>query len=65
MEPAGAIGVALGPVLPLLGDLAGVGLLTLLAGAVTTHARKRDAVTRKPVPLVGCRVQPTETADSR
>ncbi|MGW7527273.1 DoxX family protein [Streptomyces sp. NPDC054783] len=34
----------LGPVLPLLGELAGVGLLMLFAGAVTTHARKRDGL---------------------
>ena len=40
LEPAGAIGVAIGPALPLLGELAGLGLLLLLAGAVTTHVRR-------------------------
>ncbi|WP_405552105.1 DoxX family protein [Streptomyces sp. NBC_01171] len=44
LELAGAIGVALGPVLPLLGELAGLGLLMLLAGAVITHVRKGDGV---------------------
>ncbi|WP_432074115.1 DoxX family protein [Streptomyces wuyuanensis] len=44
LELAGAIGVALGPVLPLLGELAGLGLLMLLAGAVTTHVRKGDGL---------------------
>ncbi|MFI9804582.1 DoxX family protein [Streptomyces sp. NPDC052301] len=44
LELAGAVGVALGPVLPLFGEPAGAGLLMLLAGAVTTHARKRDGL---------------------
>jgi hypothetical protein len=53
LELAGAIGVAVGPVLPLLGELAGLGLLALLAGAVTTHVRKGDRPP-KLVPAVAC-----------
>ncbi|ANP49996.1 hypothetical protein J2Z21_001328 [Streptomyces griseochromogenes] len=53
LELAGAIGVALCPVLPLLGGVAGVGLLILLAGAVTTHVRKGDRLP-KLVPAVVC-----------
>ncbi|MFJ8098073.1 DoxX family protein [Streptomyces griseofuscus] len=53
LELAGAIGVALGPVVPLCGGLAGAGLLILLAGAVTTHVRKGDGVP-KLVPAVAC-----------
>ncbi|MGW2702841.1 DoxX family protein [Streptomyces sp. NPDC001340] len=53
LELAGAIGVAVGPVLPLLGELAGLGLLALLAGAVTTHVRKGDGPP-KLVPAVAC-----------
>jgi hypothetical protein len=39
LELAGAAGVAIGVVVPLLGGLAGAGLLVLLAGAVATHVR--------------------------
>ncbi|MFB7504691.1 DoxX family protein [Streptomyces broussonetiae] len=53
LELAGALGVALGPVVPLCGGLAGSGLLVLLAGAVATHVRKGDGV-RKLVPAVAC-----------
>ncbi|MFI9614984.1 DoxX family protein [Streptomyces sp. NPDC052023] len=53
LELAGAIGVALGPVVPLGGVLAGAGLLLLLAGAAATHVRKRDAPA-KLVPAVVC-----------
>jgi len=53
LELAGAIGVALGPVVPLCGGLAGTGLLLLLAGAVTTHVRNGDGLTRL-VPAVAC-----------
>ncbi|MEU6087166.1 DoxX family protein [Streptomyces sp. NPDC047085] len=53
LELAGAIGVALGPVVPLCGRLAGIGLLMLLAGAVTTHVRKGDGLT-KLLPAVTC-----------
>jgi hypothetical protein len=55
LEVAGAIGVALGPVVPLLGGLAGAGLLLLLAGAVITHVRNHDAAVRL-VPAVVCAV---------
>ncbi|MFF8406720.1 DoxX family protein [Streptomyces sp. NPDC015684] len=51
LELAGAIGVALGPVLPPFGALAGFGLLMLLAGAVITHTRKGDGLS-KLVPAV-------------
>ncbi|MEU9992829.1 DoxX family protein [Streptomyces sp. NPDC048045] len=53
LELVGAVGVALGPVLPLFGGLAGVGLLMLLAGAVTTHMRRGDRFP-KLVPAVVC-----------
>ncbi|MFJ9833489.1 DoxX family protein [Streptomyces sp. NPDC101169] len=53
LELAGAVGVALAPVLPLLAGLAGVGLLILLAGAVTTHVRKKDRLP-KLVPAMVC-----------
>ena len=53
LELAGAIGVAVGPALPLFGELAGLGLLMLLAGAVTTHVRRGDGLPRL-VPSVGC-----------
>ncbi|MFE9451578.1 DoxX family protein [Streptomyces sp. NPDC006739] len=53
LELAGAVGVALGPVLPLLGGPADIGLLVLLAGAVTTHVRKGDNLPRL-VPAVVC-----------
>lgn len=53
LEVAGAIGVALGPVVPLFGGLAGAGLLLLLAGALTTHARNHDAA-GKLVPAMVC-----------
>ncbi|MDB4873157.1 MAG: invasion protein [Gemmatimonadales bacterium] len=53
LEVAGAAGVALGPAVPLLGGLAGTGLLLLLGGSVATHVRNRDgAVTF--VPAVAC-----------
>ncbi|MET8810078.1 DoxX family protein [Streptomyces sp. NPDC004546] len=49
LELAGAVGVALGPVIPLCGGLAGTGLLILLAGAVTTHVRHgRRAAQARP-----------------
>ncbi|MFF8192971.1 DoxX family protein [Streptomyces bobili] len=53
LELAGAIGVAIGPVLPLFGELAGLGLLMLLAGAVITHVRKGDRLP-KLVPAMVC-----------
>ncbi len=45
--------MALGPVVPLCGALAGIGLLMLLAGAVMTHVRKGDGLSRL-VPAVAC-----------
>ena len=39
LEVAGAIGVAVGLAVPLLGGLAATGLLLLLAGALITHVR--------------------------
>ncbi|MFF7755891.1 DoxX family protein [Streptomyces sp. NPDC007971] len=53
LELAGANGVAIGPVLPVSGGLAGLGLLMLLAGAVTTHVRKGDRLP-KLVPAMVC-----------
>ncbi|MFF7968092.1 DoxX family protein [Streptomyces sp. NPDC007903] len=53
LELASAVGVALGPVVPLSGGLAGAGLLMLLVGAATTHVRKGDGLL-KLVPAVVC-----------
>lgn len=53
LEVAGAAGIALGLVVPLLGGLAGASLLLLLAGAVITHIRNGDGV-RKLAPAVVC-----------
>lgn len=53
LELAGAIGVALGPALPLLAGSAGLDLLLLLASAVTTHARRGDGLA-KLLPAVTC-----------
>ena len=39
LEVAGAVGVAVGLAVPLLGGLAATGLLLLLAGALITHVR--------------------------
>ena len=53
LEVAGAVGVALGPVAPPLGALAGAGLLLLLAGAVVAHLRNGDGPRNwPPRPLV-------------
>jgi DoxX-like family len=40
LEVAGAIGLLVGFVQPVIGALAGAGLLLLLGGAVVTHLRK-------------------------
>jgi hypothetical protein len=53
LEVAGAIGVLVGLIYPLLGGLAGVGLLLLLGGAVVTHLRSGDGV-RELAPAVAC-----------
>ena len=51
LEVAGAVGVALGLAVPLLGRVAAAGLLLLLAGALVTHLRATTtgrASTRPP-----------------
>ena len=53
LEIAGAIGLAVGLVQPLLGGLAGTGLLLLLAGAIVTHVRNGDGL-REIAPAVVC-----------
>jgi hypothetical protein len=53
LEVAGAAGVLAGLIRPLLGGLAGVGLLALLAGAMVTHLRKHDEP-RQVAPAVVC-----------
>jgi hypothetical protein len=55
LEVAGAAGLLLGLAVPVLGALAGAGLLLLLAGALVTHVRNRDSV-RDLVPAVVCAV---------
>ena len=53
LEVAGAAGVLIGLVYPLIGGLASVGLLMLLAGAVVTHLRNHDRP-RQVAPAVVC-----------
>ncbi|MFE9958907.1 DoxX family protein [Micromonospora sp. NPDC005299] len=53
LEVAGAVGLLIGLVEPLIGALAGAGLLLLLAGAVVVHLRKGDGP-RKYAPAVIC-----------
>ncbi len=55
LEVAGAIGLLLGSVAPLIGALAGVGLLLLLGGAVVAHVREGDGP-KKFAPAVICGV---------
>ncbi|MFE2879023.1 DoxX family protein [Streptomyces roseus] len=55
LQLAGVAGVALGPAVPPLGGLAGVGLLMLLAGAVVVHLRNGDPFA-KLVPAAVCAV---------
>lgn len=55
LEVASAVGVALGPQVPLLGGLAAGGLLLLLAGALVTHVRNGDEA-RDYAPAVVCAV---------
>jgi len=52
---ADAIGLLLGSVAPLIGALAGVGLLLLLGGAVVAHVREGDGP-KKFAPAVICGV---------
>jgi hypothetical protein len=53
LEVAGAAGILLGLVVPILGGLAGTGLLLLLTGALITHVRNRDGL-RELAPAVVC-----------
>jgi hypothetical protein len=53
LEVAGAIGLLLGSVEPLIGALAGAGLLLLLGGAVVAHLRNGDGP-RKVAPAAVC-----------
>jgi hypothetical protein len=55
LEVAGAAGVLVGLSHPLLGGMASVGLLALLAGAVVTHLRNHDGP-REVAPAVVCAV---------
>ncbi|KDN21541.1 DoxX family protein [Amycolatopsis rifamycinica] len=55
LEIAGAAGLVLGPAVPVLGTLAGAGLLLLLAGALGTHVRDHDRG-RDLVPALVCAV---------
>ena len=55
LEIAGAAGVLLGLTVPVLGALAGGGLLVLLAGALVTHVRNHDRA-RDLVPALVCAV---------
>ncbi|MET7451610.1 DoxX family protein [Streptomyces sp. NPDC005574] len=53
LEVAGAAGVLLGLAAPVLGVLAGAGLLLMMAGAVITHGRKGDGL-RGMTPALAC-----------
>ena len=55
LEVAGAVGVALGLAVPLLGGVAAAGLLLLLAGAFITHVRQGHGP-RKYAPVIVCGV---------
>ncbi|MFC0430896.1 DoxX family protein [Kutzneria buriramensis] len=55
LQIAGAAGLLLGLAVPVLGALAGTGLLLLLAGAVITHMRNHDRG-RDLVPAIVCAV---------
>jgi len=54
LELAAAAGLALGSVIPVVGALAGTGLLLLLGGALIVHLRHGDAVPKlAPAALLG------------
>ena len=53
LELAGAAGVLAGLALPLLGGLAGAGLLLLLAGALITHLHNQHTL-KQTAPAVVC-----------
>jgi len=55
LEVAGTIGLLLGSIEPLIGALAGIGLLLLLGGAVVAHVRAGDGP-KKFGPAVICGV---------
>ena len=55
LEVAGAVGVALGLAVPLLGRVAAAGLLVLLAGALITHVRQGHGP-RQYAPVIVCGV---------
>ena len=55
LEVAGAIGLLLGAIEPVIGALAGIGLLLLLGGAVVAHVREGDGP-KKVGPAVVCGV---------
>jgi len=52
LEIAGGAGVLLGSAAPVIGLLAGAGLLALLGGALFAHARHRDALATAAPALV-------------
>lgn len=52
LECAGAAGVVIGLVVPVIGWMAAVGLLLLLAGALGTHLRNRDGIRQLTPALV-------------
>ena len=53
LEIAGVLGVLIGLAVPLIGALAGAGLLLLLAGALASHVRNGDGV-REYAPALLC-----------
>ncbi len=53
LEVAGAIGLLLGSIEPLIGALAGIGLLLLLGGAVVAHVRKGDGPKKFAPAVIG------------
>jgi uncharacterized membrane protein YphA (DoxX/SURF4 family) len=52
LEVVGALGLAAGFVVPVLGIAAAVGLALLMAGAIVTHARARDLRNAGPAALL-------------
>jgi DoxX-like family len=53
LEAAAAIGLLVGFAVPLLGEIAGIGLLALLGGALVTHLRKGQGP-REFAPAIAC-----------
>ena len=52
LEVAGAVGLAAGFVVPVLGIAAAVGLALLMAGGIVTHARAQDLRNAGPATLL-------------